>query len=184
MSATAQIVRSKVLYPVALVDCILISDTDLTQKTAQAEADVLSHLCTMANDYEMTFRAYRTPQGLRLICVSDLLRPAAEVSARILADLGCDSKYIEGIKAYGKFGARLGGKAQRMGITLPADFNYFALLPKEQREWDAVYDAVAPNYRACEFILQTSECEMPSEIANFIALHDERTKCFSDLPMA
>lgn len=167
-----------------LVENILIADCDLPAPSAEAESYALSYYLTLSGDYSLVFRAYRTVMGLRVICVSDLIKPKAPVAKRLLEDLGSDPRYNKTVCEIGSFAARLTGKAPRMGLTVPDKFHYYALLPKEQREWDAVYDDVAQNYRACEFILQTSECEMPSEIANFIALHDERTRCFSDLPMA
>jgi hypothetical protein len=184
MKAVAEILRNRKGYMMVLTNCVLISDVDLVSCDANSEASVIEDLLTLADDYELAFRVYRTCQGLRVICVSNLIRPCAPVARRLLVDTCCDSRFIESTVAIGKFGARLGGKAHRLGLVVPKDFNYYALLPKEQREWDAHYDAVAQNYKACEFILQTSECEMPSEIANFIALHDERTKCFTDLPLA
>lgn len=180
----AEITRGRQGVPIVLVDSIFIADCDLQTSDAETEGKVISYYLTLAREYELVFRIYRTPKGLRLICVSDFIKPKAPVSKMLLQDLGSDPRYNKSIGKIGTFIARLGGKAPRMGLPMPEKFNYFALLPKEQRAWDAAYDAVAPNYRACEFILQTSECEMPSEIANFIALHDERTKCFSDLPMA
>jgi hypothetical protein len=166
------------------VDCILIGDCDAKALSGQNETSALAYFLTLADDYELTLRIYRTFAGLRVICVSDHFRPSAPVSQRVLGDFRSDYRYNEMVERIGEFGARLGGKPERMGLSMPKKFDYYALLPKERREWDASYDAVAANYRACEFILQTSECEMPSEIANFIALHDERTKCFSDLPLA
>lgn len=180
----AEIVRNIQGQPLVIVEGVFIADCDLPRTDAETEAKAVSYYLTMASDYELDFRIYRTPQGLRVICVSDFIKPKAPVAKRLLEDLGSDPRYNKSVIEMGKFSARLGGKAHRMGISVPPKFHYYALLPKEQRAWDAAYDAVAPNYRACEFILQTSECEMPSEIANFIALHDERTKCFSDLPMA
>lgn len=180
----AEITRDSKGKPIVLVESIFIADCDLPRADAETEAFAISFYTTLALDYELVFRVYRTIQGLRLICVSDFIKPEAPVAKRILEDLHSDPQYNKSVIQIGKFSARLGGKPHRMGIPTPRDFHYYGLLPKERRAWDAAYDAVAPNYRACEFILQTSECEMPSEIANFIALHDERTKCFSDLPMA
>ena len=184
MSAEAFITMGKQGFPLVLVDCALIADIDLSKVGADHEAEAVGHILTLADDYGLVFRIYRTPQGLRAICVSDKLRPSAPVSKRLLEDINSDWRYVRSARDIKFFSARLGGKPARMGIVVPANFNYFALLPKEQREWDARYNAVSENYKSCEFILQTSECEMPSEIANFIALHDERTKCFANLPMA
>jgi hypothetical protein len=180
----ANILRDNNGVPIVMVESVLIADCDLPRVDAETESRAISYYLTLAQDYELVFRIYRTPQGLRVICVSDFIKPKAPVAKRILEDLGSDPRYDKSAINIGSFVARLGGKAARMGLQVPPKFGYYALLPKEQRAWDAVYNAAAANYRACEFILQTSECEMPSEIANFIALHDERTKCFSDLPMA
>jgi hypothetical protein len=156
----------------------------LSEAVADREAEEVGQILTLADDYSLVFRVYRTPQGLRAICVSDKVRPKAAVSKRLLEDINTDWRYVKSAQDIESFSARIGGKPARMGMEVPDKFNYFALLPKEQREWDARYNAVAQKYKACEFILQTTECKMPSEIANFIALHDERTKCFADLPMA
>lgn len=181
MSLVAEITRNSAAQPTVLIDNILIADCDVD---FLARGSVIEKIQALADSYELVFRIYGTPMGLRVICVSDFIRPVAPIAIRLLKELGSDPRYNDAVVKIGKFSARLGGKARRMGIPLPEKFHYYDLLPKEQRAWDAIYDAAAVNYRACEFLLQTSECEMSSQIANFIALHDERTKCFSDLPMA
>ena len=185
MKALAEVTRNSMGSPVVLVNCVLIGDCDLKEPSAESEAEVISQFLTLSQDYELAFRIYRTNAGLRAICVSDPLRPSAPLASRLLEDIGSDPRYNRSIASTGMFSARLGPKPQRIGMEVPEKFNFYALLPRDQKEWTTQYDELAVNYKSCEFVLQTgASVEMPSQILNFINLHDGRSRCFEDLPLA
>lgn len=181
MKEVAKIHRSTAGFPVISVGCTLIADCDLLGK---AENDLLAQFQAVSVANRLAFRIYRTNLGFRAICVSDIFRASSPASSRLLRMLGCDERYLRMAARHNEFSSRIGGKPERMGIPVPEGFNYHNLLPREREAWEAVYNEKSEHFRACEFVLQTLPCDIPSPIANFIKLHDERTKCFSALPVA
>jgi hypothetical protein len=181
MKEVAKVHRSTDGFPIISVSCTLISDCDFLRKP---EPELISQVQAISVEHELAFRIYRTNLGLRVICVSDIFRASSPASSRLLRMLGCDERYLQRASRYNEFSARIGGKPTRMGIPALEGFNFHGLLPKERREWEAVYDEKSRHFKACEFVAQTRDCDTPSPIVNFIKLHDERSKCYSDLPMA
>jgi len=182
MKLTAELTRSTAGYKVLLVDGILMADIDF--KFEKNESDKLGEIISIAKEYNLSFRVYRTFNGLRPICVSNFFRAAAGASQRVMMDLGCDGDYIQMCVSSNIFSCRISPKPSRIGIARPFNFNFYDLLPHEQEQWIADYDKKSSGYKACEFILQTSECEMPSQIQNFIKLHDDKSGCELDLPIS
>jgi len=182
MKLTAELTRSTAGYNVLLVEGILIADIDF--KFEKNEPDKLGEIIAIAKEHQLSFRIYRTFNGLRPICVSHFFRAAAGASQRIMSDLCCDEDYIQMCVKGNIFSCRVTPKPSRIGVVRPFNFNFYDMLPYEQNNWIEDYNNKSGGHKACEFILQTSECEIPKQIQNFIKLHDEKSGCGLDLPLA
>lgn len=182
MKITAELNRSTNGYEIITLDWILISDIDLTE--FKNEEEKLGEIIGISKQHRINFRVYRTTNGLRAICVSDFFRAVAPVSKRVLMDIGCDPFYTNMSQRLGEFSCRVSPKPFRVGISVPPKFNFYKLLPYEQKQWIEEYNKKIEGFKACEFVLQTSECEVPQQIQNFIKLHDEKTKCNYNFPIA
>jgi hypothetical protein len=174
----AEIARANAGYECIIVDGILTGDCDIAAADCERRISAISK---MADDWGLAFRIYRTRAGLRPICVSHLFRPLAPITEKILTKMGTDPLYLVAVKKQLSFICRTTPKPERVGIERPS---YYSMLPREQEAWVSRYEAARQGYKTCSFLSQTSECEMPSQIANFIKLHDERTGCELDLPLA
>lgn len=181
MKLTAELTRTLAGYKVLLIDGILVADIDFGTNTN--ESDKLGEIIGVAQEHRLSFRIYKTFNGLRPICVSHFFRAAAGSSQRVMLDLGCDKRYIEMSHNKQIFACRTSPKPSRIGINV-SNFNFYNLLPYEQETWILNYENKSKEYKTCDFILQTSECEIPKQIQNFIKLHDEKTECELDLPLA
>jgi hypothetical protein len=176
----AKITKSEAGFDNIFVDGILIADCDLDKKTNEEEK--LGEIIGMADEYDLCFRIYRTFAGLRPICVSDFFKSMSPISSKILDDLGSDYRYKNTVKKFKTFSCRISPKPNRIGIVL--DGGFYSMLPRDQRAWTEKYNTACAGFKACDFILQTSECDIPSQIQNFVALHDEKSGCTLDLPLA
>lgn len=180
MKMFAEILRTDGGFESILVDGILTGDCDISEPSDID--DKIGEIIGIAKEYELSFRIYRTFAGLRPICVSHILRPLAPIAQRILADIGSDPKYINAMVQNKTFSCRSTPKPERVGMD--GGIKFYSMLPKEQEEWVQKYNDLIKGFKTCDFVLQTSECEIPSQIQNFIRLHDEKTGCHLNLPMA
>lgn len=175
--------RSTAGFEILALDWILIADIDFVDASI-SEDEKLGEIIGISKQHYIDFRVYRTSGGLRAICISDFFRAAAPVSRRVLMDLGCDFQYINMAERLKEFACRISPKPFRLGIEVAPKFNFYQLLPYEQKQWIEEYEKRKNGFKTCDFILQTSECQIPEKIQNFIKLHDEKTKCELDLPLA
>jgi len=178
MKIIAEIARTNEGYEDILYDGILTADCDLENQNYDEK---LGHIISYSIENEISFRIYRTFAGFRLICVNYFFRPLTEITHRILKDIDCDPRYSFSIFETRKFSCRITPKPSRIGMEKP---NFYSFFPKQQNKWIEEYNLLSLNYKTCDFILQTFECEIAPQIQNFIKLHDEKSGCSLDLPLA
>lgn len=183
MKLRAELTRSGAGFEVILIDGILMADIDLYKQTKDQE-EILGDIIGIAEQHKLSFRVYRTYGGLRPICISDFFKIAAGVSSRVMRDLNCDMDYLAVSRRISTFGCRISPKPFRVGMNMTQDFDFYNMLPYEKKEWLEEYNEKSKGYKTCEFLLQTSDCEIPQSIQNFIKVHEEKTKCGMDLPFA
>ena len=129
---------------------------------------------------------YRTASGLRVF-VAGLAEPATSPrGAEILAELDADPIYRELCRAAGTFRARLTPKPWRLpGLAAPRDRWPLRDAAAEARfaRWLARYEAASREYAVCRRL--TAHGPAPSGwAAHVIALHDQRTRADTPLPLA
>jgi len=160
---------------ILMIDC---DDVDWTIKTQ----DIISS----AKEWGLVFRIYKTSRGIRAICINEKFRPSMPISDKILFDLGCCEIYKRLVLKQKTYAIRISAKPHKIGLTKDGDFgwNFYAMLPKDQRSWAEEYENKAKNYKVCEFICQTEDFEPEQDVKDFINLHDKECRISEDLPMA
>jgi hypothetical protein len=147
---------------------------------------------------EDSFRIYETAAGLRYLLTSRTVEPESPDTRHMLNALGSDRRYIKLCEAQKCFRARLTPKPWRalsqrgqwdkawVEPTPPAlQGNTY---PQEQfQENDpsfARYREYSAGYATCKFVGAVGSGTVLPEFEPLIALHDERTRAHSGLPLA
>lgn len=129
---------------------------------------------------------YRTASGLRVF-VTGISSPATSaVGDQVLADLDADPIYRELCRANETFRARLTPKPWRLpGLKAPRDRWPFPDDRAERRfeRWLTSYSAASTGYAVCRRLAAYGP--PPSSLeAQILALHDDRTRVSTPLPLA
>lgn len=130
--------------------------------------------------------AYRTASGLRVF-VTGVENPATSADGmRILADLDADPIYRELCRLNETFRARLTPKPWRLpGMKAPSGHWPFTDRGVAARfdRWLAAYQTASLNYAVCRRLASYGPPPSTME-GQIIALHDDRTRVASTLPLA
>jgi hypothetical protein len=140
----------------------------------------------LAVDRARGARVYRTAAGYRYLLTHELLDPASAECARTFEELGADPLYRQLCRAQNSFRARLTPKPWRCGAG-----SFRVAFPRpDEREAGRVdallrsYEKKANRYATCAFVAALGSDRVAPEIAPIVALHDQRTRAASGLPLA
>lgn len=131
-------------------------------------------------------RIYRTATGLRYLVTHATFDPAAAETDRLMARLGSDRPARRQIRERRSFRSRLTPEPWRVGIEeaaveLPlageADRLAFA-------SWLARYEAACAGHATCSLLIELGDRVRHPEVESIVALHDQRTRAASGLPLA
>lgn len=138
----------------------------------------------LARNPDWGFRAYRTKSGLRLLATHAPVPPAD--GERVMVALGADPLYLRLCRAQQSYRARLTPKPWRCGFRAPGTEWPFANPGEEStfRKWQEEYARKQRAYAACRFLRAMGNAAVAPEIRPLVALHDERTRSSSQLPLA
>lgn len=132
-----------------------------------------------------SFRAYRTAGGLRLLATSKIIPAGSPESESWLQSVGSDPLYIKLCRTHKSFRARLSPKPWRCGCD-----RFDVLFPFETEQaaakaadWIVGYQQKSCNFAVCQFLVAIGSATLP-ELKSAIALHDDRTRATSSLPLA
>jgi len=131
-------------------------------------------------------RVYRTYAGLRYLVTHAPFSPTDAETQQVLAAVGADPQYIRLCQVQKSFRARLTPKPWRIGMENPPESFSFADAGAERRtrEWEARYDRAGAGHATCRFVEEIGTGAEHPDIAPIRALHDERTRATSGLPLA
>jgi hypothetical protein len=129
---------------------------------------------------------YRTASGLRVFVTGVDDPTSSALGQRILTELGADPIYRELCRVHGTFRARLTPKPWRLPNMMAPRGSW--PYPDEAAErrfqaWLATYDTAARRYAVCRRLATYGPGPSTVE-AQIIALHDDRTRILSHLPLA
>jgi hypothetical protein len=134
-----------------------------------------------------SLRAYRTRAGLRLLVTHALFAPDDPVVMKdLFPGLGTDLLYARLCKTQSSFRARLTPKPWRCGCQAPhLRWPWRDASAKERfLQWAGAYQAAAKKYATCELAAEIGPRSVHPDLAKPIALHDERSRVGSGLPLA
>lgn len=130
-------------------------------------------------------RAYRTPNGLRVIRTDRAVDAQSDAAMSDLQALDSDPLYRSLCRRQQCFRARLGPKPWRAGITAPPPgFPREAAAENAFREWLAEYEQVAGGFAACRFVEAMGAGGVAAELAPLVQVHDERSGALSGRELA
>ncbi len=151
------------------------------------EAEVVSNAERIAKaDPKVSIRIYRTKAGMRVFFAEAPIDPLSSVSVKHMNDLKADPLYMKLCAAQRSFRARLTPKPWRCGM--PAPPVRFPFETGEARakfdKWLSSYESAGGGNAVCAFVASVGSAAVYPDFEPLIKLHDERTKAFSNLPLA
>ena len=134
-----------------------------------------------------SMRAYRTRAGLRLLATHGLFAPDDPlIVGDLFPSLDTDPLYARLCKTQASFRARLTPKPWRCGCQAP-HFRWPWRDAKDRerfQQWANGYKTAAQKYATCELAAEIGPRQVHPDLAPMIALHDERSRVGSGLPLA
>jgi hypothetical protein len=155
------------------------------RQAADPQADALAKVqAWLARNPDWGFRAYRTKNGLRLMATHAPVDPPH--GEGVMSALGADPLYMRLCRLQQSYRARLTPKPWRCGTGAPRVEWPFADLRAESafREWNEDYRRKHSRYATCRFLRRLGSEKVHPEVAPLMSLHDERTRCGAELPLA
>jgi hypothetical protein len=132
-----------------------------------------------------TVRAYRTPNGLRVIRTDRAVDAESDGAMADLKALASDPLYRALCRRQGCFRARLGPKPWRIGMAAPPrNFPREPGADPSFREWLAEYEETARDYSACRFVETMGSGGAAPELAPLVQVHDEQSGALGDRELA
>ncbi|XZG69517.1 hypothetical protein ACTSKR_12775 [Chitinibacteraceae bacterium HSL-7] len=135
-------------------------------------------------------RVYRSPSGLRLLATHRPFSTDEADVASFFEAVGTDPLYAQLCHNQRCFRARLTGKPWRMGLhenprkslgIWPVPFAQEA----RRREWIGRYEAMVPNFAACQYIETLGVARAHPDISAVVELHDRLCRAReSNVPLA
>jgi hypothetical protein len=145
---------------------------------------VLEQFCD--DNREWCFRVYRTFAGLRCMATHSSIDPNSPNTTMILERLGTDPLYTRLCTAQKCFRARLTPKPWRCGHT-PNRIRYPYRTENKQSQfetWKTRYESRADRFATCRFLRTVGPDRVHSSVQDIMRIHDEMTRCESDLALA
>jgi hypothetical protein len=136
---------------------------------------------------DCALRIYETHSGYRVMVTDPPMDPTGEAAQKLLSDLEADPLYRMLCRRQACFRARLTPKHWRCGLKPGPPHRYPFLDQWEEanrRKWEREYDRIARSYATCRPLQQVGDGAMSEEVARIVEIHDEWTRCQSDLPLA
>jgi hypothetical protein len=136
-----------------------------------------------ANDASV--RAYRTPNGLRVIRTDRAVDAESDAAMADLAALDSDRLYRALCRRQQCFRARLGPKPWRAGLSAPpGNFPRDAAAQATFGDWLAEYEQAARDHAACRFVETIGSASPAPELAPLVQVHDEQSGALSERALA
>ena len=130
-------------------------------------------------------RAYRTPNGVRVIRTDRAVDAESEAAMADLQALDSDRLYRALCRRQQCFRARLGPKPWRAGLTVPpGHFPRAAGAEPAFREWVAEYEQTARGFAACRLVESIGAGTIAPDLAPLVQVHDEQSGALSDRELA
>lgn len=139
---------------------------------------------------DWSLRAYRTPNGLRLLATHRPFDAASPEVEAFFEAVAADPVYRRMCARQRCFRARLTAKPWRIDIAdrLRPRPGVWPVRPErlpQRRAWTERYDAVAAGYAACRFIGTVGRDVVCDELRDVVALHDRESRALeASLPIA
>jgi hypothetical protein len=191
ISEKAIITRNRYGAKVLNVEDQMILDIDnpptgiwnVFKKTDKKESIVkmVNAYASKTSNLNAAYRIYETKNGIRVFVLGDGIDPNGTTARKLFQELHCDPLYALLCRKQKCYRARLTPKPSRMKmkaikILFPREEN----LPTKN-EWIRQYEQLSQKYSVCKFISQIGPSQKSDPI---IALHDELTGAFKNLPLA
>jgi hypothetical protein len=133
-----------------------------------------------------TFRIYRTAAGFRAMAVDREFTPEADETNQLLRSANADPAFMQLCRVQKCFRARLTPKPWRCKYHVPP-----GQFPREKRQeleqfdkWLSGYEAACRGYATCRYLETVGTGGSLSLLDPVIRLHDSRTRCQENLPLA
>jgi hypothetical protein len=137
-----------------------------------------------AEEHDASVRAYRTPNGLRVIRTDRAIDAESPEAADDLEALSNDPLYRALCRRQQCFRARLGPKPWRIGMANPpGEFPRADAEARRFGEWLAEYEETARGFAACRF-LEAIGGHVDVAIAPLVQQHDEGSGALSGRELA
>jgi hypothetical protein len=154
-------------------------------KPADPAEAALAGVRGWAAEHDASVRAYRTPNGLRVIRTDRTVDAESDAALDDLDALGSDRLYRALCRRQGCFRARLGPKPWRIGLSPPPG-HFPRTGPEAARfaEWLAEYEAAARDHAACRFLEAIGGTSVAPELEALVRTHDEQSGALSERELA
>jgi hypothetical protein len=140
----------------------------------------------LAADPRRGARVYRRANGFRYLLTWPSLDAASDEAQSAMEALGADPLARRRSAVERCYRTRLTPKPSRCGVG-PLGVPYprqGADAQARHESWLAAYDAKCGRFGTCAYLGTRGKAELDSGLAPIVALHDERTRANSDLPLA
>ena len=139
----------------------------------------------LQNDSGGSYRIYRTAAGFRVLATDPLFTPGSPTAEQLMKRLGADPAFIHLCRLQESFRARLTPKPWRCGQPNPPErFPRDAEGNAAFTAWLAEYERAASSRATCRFVESAGWGRTHADAARIMELHDQTTKCQTDLPLA
>jgi hypothetical protein len=186
----AVLTRNRYGAPVLNARRLFIADIDFPEarpslkfwsKPADPADAALATVRAWAEQHGACVRAYRTPNGLRVIRTDRAIDAESGEAMDDLDALGSDPLYRSLCRRQQCFRARLGPKPWRIDLrSPPGDFPRDAGEAERFAEWLAEYETTSRDYAACRFVAAIGAGDVLAELAALVQAHDELSGALSD----
>jgi hypothetical protein len=131
---------------------------------------------------------YRTPAGFRIMALHRLFDPLEPDVVSFFEAMEGDPVYTRMCLNQRCFRARVSPKPWRIGterlIPRAARWPVASEYLENRRRWVSRYEAESENYASCRFIRELGKGPLDPGVEAVQRLHDQLTRCRSDLPIA
>lgn len=135
---------------------------------------------------QLSMRLYSTRAGLRVLFTHAPYEATSNYTETLMKELCADPLYIKLCRLQQCFRARLTPKPHRMSFTAPeVKWPWDSLKIQAQfSQWLAEYNKLCESFATCRFERQYGAEAVHPEFVSLIALHDDKTRANSTLPLA
>lgn len=152
-------------------------------KPTDAQLDTLRGVLRSAGG---SFRLYRTAAGYRLLATDRVYTPGSAESESVMRQAGADPAFMQLCRIQDSFRARLTPKPWRIGKPAPpGDFpRENTQLQQAFDQWLRDYDRASGSNATSQFVETIGSDAIHPDVSHIVALHDDRTRATSSLPLA